>query len=81
MVPERVELGASAVKQLSEVAVEVCGIETGSVGGCVGLVEGEVDEMAVEILHIGNVAAEANDRGLGEGAESLDIGESGQRAV
>lgn len=81
MVPERVELGAAVVEELGEVSVEVGGVEAGLVGGLVGLGEGEVDEMAVEVLHVGDVAAEADDGGVGEGAETLDVGEAGERAV
>lgn len=37
--------------------------------------------MAVEVLHVGDVAAEAHDGGVGESAETLDIGETGKGAV
>lgn len=37
--------------------------------------------MAVEVLHVRDVAAEANDRGIGKGAETFDVGEAGEGAV
>lgn len=61
MVPEGVELGAAAVEELGEVSVEVGGVEARLVGGLVGLGEGELGEVAVEVLHVGDVAAEAED--------------------
>jgi hypothetical protein len=60
VVPEGVEFGTAAVEKLGEVAVEVCGVKTRCVGGGVGLVEGQLDEVAVEILHVGDITAEAN---------------------
>jgi hypothetical protein len=66
MVPKRVELRTTAVEKLCEVGVEVGGVKARGVGRGVGLVEGEVDEVAVEILHVGDVAAEANNRGTSE---------------
>lgn len=61
VVPQRVELGTAAVEQLREVAVEVGGVQTCGVGGVVGLSEGEVGKVTVEVLHVGDVAAEADD--------------------
>ena len=81
LVPERVELAAAAVEELGEVAVEVGGGEAGLVGRGVGLVEGEVGEVAVEVLHVRDVAAEADDGLVLEGAEALDVGEAGEGAV
>ena len=50
---------------------------------CRGVVffDGEGVEEAVEILHVGDVAAKADDGGIGEGAKALDICESGEGAV
>ena len=50
---------------------------------CRGVVffDGEGVEEAVEILHVGDVAAEADDGGGSEGAEALDVCESGKGAV
>lgn len=59
MVPKGVEFGTAAVEKLCEIAMKVCGVETGSIGGGVGLVERKLDEVAVEILHVGDVTAEA----------------------
>lgn len=46
----------------------------------IGFFDGEGLEEAVEILHVGDVAAEANDGGWGagggEGAEALDVCEA-----
>jgi hypothetical protein len=53
----------------------------------VGLVDGEGCEEAGEVLHVGNVATEADDatcwRGGGwrEGEETVDVGEAGEGAV
>ena len=42
---------------------------------------GESDEHAVEVLHVGDVAADADD-GCGiEGTEAFDVGEAGEGAV
>jgi len=50
---------------------------------CGGVVffDGEGVEEAVEVLHVGDVAAETDDAGVGEGAEALDICESGKGAI
>lgn len=51
----------------------------------VGFFDGEGLEEAVEVLHVGDVAAEANyggwGAGGGEGAEALDVCEAGEGAV
>ena len=78
MVPERVELGSTAVEELGEVGVEVGGGEA-NVG--VGLLELEIGQVAVDVLHVGDVAAEADDGRLGEGTEALDVGVAGHGAV
>ena len=38
-------------------------------------------EEAVQVLHVGDVAAEADDGGVGEYAEALDVCEAGEGAV
>ena len=81
LVPEGIELGAAAVEELGEVAVEVGGGEAGLVGGRVGLGESEVGEVAVQVLHVGDVAAEAHNRVVLEGAETLDVGETSEGSV
>lgn len=81
MVPEGIELGAAVVEELREISVEVSSVEARLVGRLVGLGEGELGEVAVEVLHVGDVAAEAEDGGVGEGAETLDVGEAGEGAV
>ena len=47
----------------------------------VGFVDGEAVEQAIKILHVGDVAAKANDGGVGECAEALDVCEAGEGAV
>lgn len=42
-------------------------------------VEGLQD--SVEVLHVGDVSAEADDGGVGESAEAFHIGEAGEGAV
>ena len=61
--------------------MQVGSVEAALVGGVVGLVEGEVRKVAVEVLHVGDVAGEAYDGGVGEGTETLDVGETSERAV
>ena len=82
LVPERVEVAAPAVHELLEVLVQVGGVED-SRGGrvVVGLVDGELVEVSVEELHVADVAAEADHRGLVEDAQALDVGEAGEGAV
>ncbi|KAI9172068.1 HMG box protein [Paramyrothecium foliicola] len=81
VVPQGVELGSAVVEHLGEVAVEVGGAETGRVWGGVGLGEVEVGEVAVEVLHVGDVAAEANHGGVLERTQALNVREAGERAV
>lgn len=86
VVPEWIELVAAGVEELGEVAVEIGGGEARrGGGGCgrgrVGLLDLEVVEVAGEVLHVGDVAAEADDGGAGEGEETLDVGEAGEGAV
>jgi hypothetical protein len=49
--------------------------------GRVVFFDGEGGQEAVQVLHVGDVAAEADDGGVGEGAEALDVCESGEGAV
>jgi hypothetical protein len=60
--------------------VEVLGVQ-GVAAGVVGFFDVEAVEETVEILHVGDIAAEANDGGAGEGAETLDVCEAGEGAV
>lgn len=60
--------------------MQVFGVHAVACGGVV-FFDGEGVQEAVEILHVGNVAAEADDGGVGEGAETLDICKAGERAV
>jgi hypothetical protein len=34
--------------------------------------------VTVEVLHVGDVAGEADDGGASEGAQALDVGEAGE---
>lgn len=81
VVPERVELGAASIEELGEVAVQIRGGKAGLVGEGVGLVEREVCQVPIDVLHIGDIAAEADDGGTSEGGEALDVGEAGEGAV
>lgn len=47
----------------------------------VGLVNLELVEVTVQELHVAHIAAEADDRGVGEGTDALDVVEAGQTAV
>lgn len=80
-VPERVELGAAVVHELGQVLVQVAGVERVARVRLVGLVDGELRQVAVEVLHVRDVAAEADDRGAGELAQALDVGEAGEGTV
>ena len=60
--------------------MQVLGIEAVARGAVV-FARGEGGEEAVEVLHVGDVAADADDGGVVEGAEPLDVGEAGQGAV
>lgn len=82
VVPEGIHLCAAVVEQLGEVLVQVASVEGVLVGlARVGLVDGELRQMPVEVLHVGDVAAKANDGGVGKGADALDVGEAGEGAV
>lgn len=50
-------------------------------GGAVVFANGEGVQKAVDVLHIRNVAAEANDDIAVEDAEALDVGETRERTV
>jgi hypothetical protein len=49
--------------------------------GGVVFFDGEGVQEAVQVLHIGDVAAEADNGGVGESTEALDICEAGEGAV
>lgn len=62
------------------VLVVFCGVESRGVV----LVGAEGEEDAFECLHVGDVAAAADYGGwgvVGEGEETVDVGEAGERAV
>lgn len=95
VVPQRVEVGAPLVHHLAHVRVQVLPVQRlgvrrsgvvrgivgrGAVGGVV-LADGEGEQQPVEVLHVRDVAAEAEDGGFVEGAEALDVGEAGEGAV
>jgi len=50
-------------------------------GGLVVFVDGEGLEVAIEVLHVRDVAAEADDCEVVEAAETLDVGEAGEGTV
>lgn len=81
VVPEGVELGAAVVQQLGQVLVQVPGVQGMRGVRVVVLVDGELCEVAVEVLHVRHVAAEADDRRRGKGAQALDVVEAGERSV
>ncbi len=82
VVPERVELGPAVVEELRQVLVQIPRVQR-RLGARrrrrarVRLVDGELGQVSVEVLHVGYVAAEPDDRGLGERAETLDVCEPG----
>lgn len=84
MVPQRVEVGAALVEDFGEVGVHVLRGEAVT-RARVGFFDGEGLKEAVEVLHVGDVAAEADDggggAGGGEGAEALDVCEAREGAV
>lgn len=61
--------------------MEVLGGEAVRRGAGVGLVDGEIGEVPGQVLLVGDVAAEADDGGVVEGDEALDICEAGEGAV
>ncbi|KFY83220.1 hypothetical protein V500_10132, partial [Pseudogymnoascus sp. VKM F-4518 (FW-2643)] len=75
VVPQGIEVGAPLVQHFREVGVHVLRGQAVAAGG-IGFFDGEGLEKAVEVLHVGDVAAEADDGGWGpgggEGAEALD---------
>ena len=50
-------------------------------GGGVAFAGGEGGECAVQVLHVGEVAADADYGGGVEGAEAFDVGEAGEGTV
>ena len=60
--------------------MQVGGVE-GVAGGAVVLAHGQGGEGAVEVLHVGDVAADAENGGGVEFSEALDVGEAGEGAV
>lgn len=48
-----------------------------------GVVFADVEGLkeSVEVLHVGDVTTEADDGGVGENTETLDVGEAGEGAV
>ena len=81
VVPERVEVGAPLVEHLGQVGVQVLCVEAVLAIGGVVFADVERREHAVDVLHVGDVAAETDDGGVGEGAETFYVGEAGQGAV
>lgn len=65
--------------------MEIAGVELGLWGRVVVvrviLADGEGVEAAVDVLHVGDVAAEAEDDVAVEGAEALGLGEAGEGAI
>ena len=84
VVPQGVEVGAALVEDFGKVGVHVFGGEAVARRG-VGFFDREGLEEAVEVLHVGDVAAEADyggwGAGGGEGAEALDVCEAREGAV
>lgn len=60
--------------------MQVLGGEGVAFGG-LAFGDGEGVEHAVDVLHVGDVAADADNRGGIEGTEALYIGEAGEGAV
>lgn len=50
-------------------------------GGAVVFARGKGGEQAVEVLHVGDVAANTDDGGAVERAEALDVGEAGEGSI
>lgn len=50
-------------------------------GAGVVLTDVEGLQESVEVLHVGDIAAEADDGGVGESTEAFDVGEAGEGAV
>lgn len=63
--------------------MKVFGVEAVAAGGggVVVFADGEGLEKTVEVLHVRDVAAETDDRGVGEGAQAFDVWEAGEGAV
>jgi hypothetical protein len=80
VIPQRIEVGATLVEDLGEVGVQVLGVEMVARAGVV-FAHGERLEEPVEILHVGDVAAEADDAAVAEGADAFDGGEAGEGPV
>ena len=79
-VPERIDVGAALVHYFGKVGVQVARVEHVA-GRAVVFVNVEGVEHAVYVLHVGDVAADAEDGGGVENAEALDVGEAGEGAV
>lgn len=80
LVPQGIEIGPPLVEDLREVGVQVVCVQ--GVACCaVCFFRVQRREQAVEVLHVGDVAAEADDGGVGEGPETLDVGEACEGAV
>lgn len=75
VVPQGLELGAAVVHELGQVLVQAPGVE-GVGRRLVGLVDAELRQVPVQVLHVRDVAAEADEGRVGEGADALDVGEA-----
>lgn len=60
--------------------MQVLSIECVAVAGVV-FADVERLQQSVEVLHVRDVAAEADDGAVGEGAETFDVGKAGEGAV
>lgn len=60
--------------------MQVFGVESVSCGA-VGFFDVEAVEETVEVLHIGDIATETDDRGRSKLTETLDVCEAGQGTV
>lgn len=81
VVPQWVKVGAALVKDLREVGVKVLCVEGMRRGGTIVFLDVELVENAVDVLHVGDVAAEAHHSSFIKGSEALDISEAGERAI
>ena len=79
-VPQRVHLRPSSVQDLGEIFVDLCGAESMSVL-CSKFIYHKLVQHVLDVLKVGHVSTSANNGVIAYGMKTLDIFESGKRAV
>ena len=79
-IPEGVDVGATLVHEFGKVGVQVGGVE-GVASGRVVFADGEGVEGTVEVLHVGDVAADADDGGGVELSETFNVCEAREGTI